>query len=358
MPDKVLFVDRDGTLIAEPDDQQVDAIDKLRLLPGVVPALLSLVNSGYRLVMVSNQDGLGTASFPTEDFEGPQQFLLGLLSSQGINFDHVFICPHLPSDQCACRKPRTGLVTRFLAETDLDLERSAVVGDRETDAQFAENIGVRSFTVQEDGDYDRSWAFVSNAILTAQRTGSVVRTTRETDVRVRANLDDKGPSQIDTGIGFFDHMLEQIAKHGDFRLRVECKGDLQVDEHHTVEDVALCFGEALRKALGDKRGIGRYGFVVPMDESEARVSIDLSGRAFCVFQADIGRERVGGLPTELVPHFFHSFADTLGAAVHIEIMGDNAHHMVEASFKALGRALRQALRTDGSALPSTKGVLA
>ena len=358
MSTKVLFIDRDGTLIAEPEDQQVDSLDKLRLLPGVIRALLTLADHGYRFVMVSNQDGLGTDSFPTEDFEGPQQFLLRLLSSQGIEFDDVLVCPHVPSDQCACRKPRTGLVTRYLAETDLDLERSAVVGDRETDTQFAERIGVRGHTVQEDGGYERSWAGICDAIMSAPRAASVTRTTRETAIAVRVELDAEGPSRVDTGIGFFDHMLEQVAKHGGFRLTVTCNGDLQVDEHHTVEDVALCVGEAVRRALGDKRGIGRYGFVVPMDESEARASVDLSGRPFCVYRAEIARERVGGLPTELVQHFFHSFADALGAAIHLEVMGDNAHHMVEASFKALGRALRPALRSDGSALPTTKGMLA
>lgn len=355
---KVLFVDRDGTLIVEPDDEQVDSIDKLELVPGVIPALLALTSHGYRLVMVTNQDGLGTESFPRADFDGPQRRLLSLLASQGVEFDAVFVCPHLSDDRCDCRKPRAGLLTRYLAETAIDTERSAVIGDRESDMAFAANLGLRGYLLRADGEFDSRWEGICQAILTAPRAASVVRKTRETNIELRVELDSGGPTTVDTGIGFFDHMLEQIAKHGGFRLQLICAGDLEVDAHHTVEDVALCLGEALRGALGDKLGIGRYGFLLPMDESEARVSIDLSGRPFCVFEGDIPGDRVGGMPTEMVGHFFRSFADALRAAIHVDVRGENAHHMVEASFKSVGRALRQAIRREGSELPSTKGLLA
>jgi imidazoleglycerol-phosphate dehydratase/histidinol-phosphatase len=357
--EKVLFVDRDGTLVEEPDDCQVDALAKIRLVSGVIPALLALRKSGYRFVMVTNQDGLGTDSFPEADFDICQQHILALFASQGIRFDPVLVCPHFASAGCDCRKPATGLLARFLATTSLDLARSAVIGDRETDMQLAANLGLRGFLVNaKDGeDTSLTWDEVRAALLTGRRTASVARATRETTIAVRVNLDEPGPIKIATGIGFYDHMLEQVAKHGGFSLELECRGDLLVDEHHTVEDTALCLGSALRQALGDKLGIGRYGFLLPMDESEARVALDLSGRATFVFNGKFTREQVGGLPTELVRHFFLSLADSMGAALHIEVRGDNAHHMVEACFKCVGRALRQAIRLEDQELPSTKGVL-
>ncbi|MFQ5983077.1 MAG: bifunctional histidinol-phosphatase/imidazoleglycerol-phosphate dehydratase HisB, partial [Woeseiaceae bacterium] len=302
MPDKVLFIDRDGTLIEEPPDNQVDSLEKVRLVRGVIPALIELADIGYRFVIVTNQDGLGTASFPEEDFRVCQDFVVALFESQGIDFDQVFICPHLAEDACDCRKPRTGLLTRFLAETDLDTERSAVVGDRDTDMQMAEKLGLRGFLISPD----RDWAAICSALNGTSRQASVERNTRETAIRAVVDLDAENPISIDTGIGFYDHMLEQIAKHGGFSLTLKCSGDLAVDEHHTVEDTAICLGTALRKALGDKRGIGRYGFLLPMDESESKVSLDLSGRPYFVFEGEFPREQVGGLPTELVKHFFHS----------------------------------------------------
>jgi imidazoleglycerol-phosphate dehydratase/histidinol-phosphatase len=353
----MLFVDRDGTLVEEPPDNQVDALEKIRLLPGVIPSLLRLTAAGFRLVMVSNQDGLGTTSFPHADFERCQRHILSLFATQGIHFDEILICPHRDSDSCACRKPRTGLLTRLLAATDLDLQRSAVVGDRETDLELARNIGVAGYLVQADGAHERSWAGIADALLGGNRSAAVERTTKETRIRVAVNLDSAQAARIDTGIGFYDHMLEQIARHGGFSLEVSCSGDLHVDEHHTVEDTAICLGQALREALGDKRGIGRYGFQLPMDETEARVSLDLSGRAYLVFNGEFPRESVGGLATELVPHFFRSLSDALAAALHIEVRGENAHHMVEACFKATGRALRQAIKVEGTVLPSTKGTL-
>ena len=357
MPTKVLFIDRDGTLIEEPADNQVDALEKVRLVEGVIPALLQLQDVGYRLVMVSNQDGLGTASFPEDAFRRCHDHVLALFGSQGIEFDEIFICPHLPDDGCDCRKPRAGLLTRYLAETSIDPGGSAVIGDRSTDLELAERIGVQGFLVDPSAGYESSWAGIVEALCFADRRAVVERNTSETRIRVTVNLDSPGPILIDTGIGFFDHMLEQIAKHGGFALSIDCDGDLEVDEHHTVEDTSLSLGAALRQALGNKHGIGRYGFLLPMDESQARVALDLSGRGRFVFRGKFPRDRVGELSTEMVEHFFLSLSDALGAALHIEISGDNTHHMVEACFKGVGRALRQALRRDGTDMPSTKGTL-
>ncbi|MCH7637449.1 MAG: bifunctional histidinol-phosphatase/imidazoleglycerol-phosphate dehydratase HisB [Proteobacteria bacterium] len=352
MSEKVLFIDRDGTLIEEPADNQLDRLDKVKLVTGVIPALLRLAGHGYRFVMVSNQDGLGTESFPKNDFDVCHNHVLSLFESQGIVFDEVFICPHAPDAGCTCRKPATGLLTAYLMRTNLDVAASAVIGDRESDRQFAENIGTRGLQISNGV----SWSAIADALCVSSRQSQVERKTRETSIRAVVNLDADNPITIHSGIGFYDHMLEQIAKHGGFSLLLECDGDLDVDEHHTVEDTAICIGDALRKALGDKRGIGRYGFLLPMDESEAKVSLDLSGRAFFVFDGEFNRDKVGGLPTELVPHFFHSLADSLGAALHISVTGDNAHHMVEACFKSVGRALRQAIRREGDGIPSTKGI--
>jgi imidazoleglycerol-phosphate dehydratase/histidinol-phosphatase len=353
---KVLFIDRDGTLIEEPADNQVDALHKVRLVPGVISAVQRLRDLGYRFVMISNQDGLGTTSFPQADFEVCQEHTLAIFASQGINFDEVLICPHRENDGCDCRKPRTGLLTRFLANTDLDMASCAVIGDRNTDMQLAEALGIRGFQIN-NGEPPLSWEDVCIALVPGARTGEFARRTNETSISASVNLDTSTAVMVNTGIGFYDHMLEQIAKHGGFSLSVRCDGDLNVDEHHTVEDTALCLGNALRIALGDKRGIARFGFQLPMDESEASVSLDLSGRPFSKFSGDFPRDHVGQMPTELVPHFFQSLADSLGAALHVSVTGSNSHHMVEACFKALGRALRQAIRIESDELPSTKGVL-
>lgn len=357
MDAKVLFIDRDGTINEEPDDHQVDSLDKVRLVAGVIPALLSLKHAGYRFVMVSNQDGLGTDAFPRSDFTRCHEHILSLLQSQGIVFDEIFVCPHTDADGCDCRKPRTGLLTRFLAKTALDLRSSAVIGDRDTDMQLARNIGVRGFLLVPGGAYENSWDGIRAVLMQRHRAAQLERTTRETRISVAVNLDESAPIDINTGIGFYDHMLEQIAKHGGFSLRLHCGGDLDVDEHHTIEDTAICLGQAVRQALGDKRGIARYGFLLPMDESEARVALDLSGRAAFRFKGKFTRNNVGTMPTELVPHFFQSFAESLGAALHIRVKGDNNHHMIEACFKAVGRTLRQAIRLEDDELPSTKGVL-
>jgi len=354
---KVLFIDRDGTLIEEPEDCQVDSVEKVRLVRGVIPALLELARHGYRFVMVSNQDGLGTASHPQEAFAAAHDHTLQLFTSQGVTFDEIFICPHMPSDNCECRKPRTGLLTRYLAATDIDLSLSAVIGDRATDMELAERIGVQGLLVNVDHAAAMRWSQIVELLCHSDRVASVERMTNETKISVTVNLDSAETIQINTGIGFYDHMLEQIAKHGGFGLVASCEGDLNVDEHHTVEDTAICLGNALRKALGNKLGIGRYGFLLPMDESEAKVALDLSGRAAFQFAAKFPRDKVGELSTEMIEHFFRSLSESLGAALHLEVSGENTHHMVEACFKSVGRSLRQAISKTGTDLPSTKGTL-
>ena len=357
MSKKVLFVDRDGTLIVEPADFQVDTVEKVRLVDNVIPALLDLAKHGFRFVMVSNQDGLGTASLPQQDFDAPHALVMSLFESQGVVFDEVFICPHLPEDQCECRKPRTGLLTKYLASNHIDLGASAVIGDRETDIELADRIGVQGILVNCDDEDALTWPQIVERLCYSDRVATFERNTNETRISVSVNLDTSSQTSIATGIGFYDHMLEQISKHGGFSLDLQCDGDLNVDEHHTVEDTAICLGTALREALGNKYGIGRYGFLLPMDESEAQVALDLSGRAAFEFNGVFPRDKVGGLSTEMVEHFFRSFAASLGAALHIDISGENTHHMVEACFKSVGRALRQAIRRDGTDLPSTKGTL-
>jgi imidazoleglycerol-phosphate dehydratase / histidinol-phosphatase len=354
---RVLFLDRDGTLNEEPPDEQVDSLEKIKLLPGVIPALLDLKRAGFTFVMVTNQDGLGTQFLPAEKFEQAHQFILRLFASQGITFDAVFVCPHFKREECACRKPRTGMVEEFLHANSIDKAHSFMVGDRDTDLEFAANLGIEGIRVRADGTEAESWRAIAQRILGAARRARVRRTTKETDVVVEVDLSREGPSTMDTGIGFFDHMLEQIARHGGFSLNVSCKGDLQIDEHHTVEDCALALGSALREALGDKRGIARYGFLLAMDEAEAQVALDISGRPYFVWGGGFTRERIGDLPTELVPHFFRSFAEALGAALHVAVRGENTHHMIEACFKGVGRSLRQAIRLEGNELPSTKGML-
>jgi imidazoleglycerol-phosphate dehydratase/histidinol-phosphatase len=324
-------------------------------MPGVFAALSELQRKGFRLVMVTNQDGLGTPSFPRNTFEPAQRFVIDAFASQGIVFDEIFVCPHFPQDGCDCRKPKTGLVRDYLRDAAVDLTTSVMIGDRETDLEFARNLGIRGLRVRRDAVDEDTWPTIARTL--SIRTAHVERKTKETSIVVRVNLDATAPIRIATGIGFFDHMLEQLAKHGGFALELTCQGDLQIDEHHTVEDCALALGEALRRALGSKIGIARYGFLLAMDEAEAKVAIDLSGRAFPQFDGHFNREQVGGLPTELVPHFFRSLAESLGAALHVSVTGDNSHHMIEACFKGVGRALRQAFRRESDELPSTKGTL-
>lgn len=354
---RVLFIDRDGALIVEPPDQQIDSIAKLRLADGVIPALLKLRDAGYVFVMVSNQDGLGTTSFPEAAFREPHEFLRRLFNSQGVYFAAEFFCPHFEHDDCNCRKPRTGLLEDYLRTVTLDREHSYVIGDRDSDLELARNLGVQSIRAAAGGGPGEAWPDIAQRLTAKERIARIARRTKETNISVAVNLDRESPVQVATGLGFFDHMLEQIAKHGGFSLQLSCVGDLHVDEHHTVEDCALALGEALRTALGDKRGIHRYGFLLPMDEALAHAAIDLSGRPYCVFEGRFNRERVGQLPTELVPHFFRSLAESLGAAVNLKVSGENAHHQIEACFKAIGRTLRQAIRVVDAELPSTKGAL-
>ncbi|QDP72001.1 bifunctional histidinol-phosphatase/imidazoleglycerol-phosphate dehydratase HisB [Legionella israelensis] len=352
--EKILFIDRDGTLVEEPSDFQVDALDKIRLCAHVIPSLLSLKKAGYRLIMVSNQDGLGTHLFPQLAFQQAHDFILNLFSSQGIEFSEVFICPHQQVDNCHCRKPETGLLDGFLRSTQIDYDNSWVIGDRETDKRLAENLGVAFLPVRNN----HGWLKVAETILNRKRRACLRRKTQETDIQLSLTLDSQCRNEIKTPIGFFSHMLEQIAKHAGFCLCIEASGDLDVDEHHLIEDTAIVLGEALKQALGDKLGIARYGFTLPMDESLASVAIDLSGRSHCIFEGQFTRECVGGMAVEMVPHFFNSLAHSLGASLHITVRGENHHHMIEACFKALGRALRQAIQqVEETVIPSTKGVL-
>jgi imidazoleglycerol-phosphate dehydratase / histidinol-phosphatase len=354
---RIVFLDRDGTLNEEVADEQIDSLAKIRLMPGVIPALLQLQRAGFSFVVVTNQDGLGTARFPRENFDLAQRFILDLFSSQGIEFEAVFLCPHFKHEDCECRKPKLGMIEEFLQANEIDKAHSYMIGDRPTDLEFAANLGVTGLKITLQGDAAETWPHIAARILGGSRRARAHRKTKETEVRVDIDLSSEGPSVIATGLGFFDHMLEQIAKHAGFALRLECTGDLDIDEHHTVEDCALTLGAALREALGDKRGIARYGFLLAMDEAEAQVALDLSGRPYFVWEGKFNRERVGELPTELVPHFFRSLAESLGAALHISVRGDNTHHMIESCFKGVGRSLRQAIRLEGTEIPSSKGTL-
>ncbi len=357
-PVPIVFVDRDGTLICEPDDFQIDRLDKLRLVEGVIPALLRLRDAGYQFVIVSNQDGLGTPAYPQADFDGPQAMMLQLFESQGITFREVLVDRSLPADNSPDRKPGIGMVTHLLRDRGIDWKRSVMVGDRDTDMAFADNLDVRGFKLRSPQFGEGlDWSEIAHTLVDWPRTASISRTTRETTIRIDVDLDRSADPQVQTGLGFFDHMLEQLGKHGGFALSVRTQGDLHVDEHHVIEDTALALGQALREALGDKRGIGRYGFTLPMDEALAEAALDFSGRPYLVFDGQFRRERIGDMPTELVPHFFRSLCETAGLNLHLAVHGDNDHHKVEACFKVVARALRQAIRRQGVDLPSTKGTL-
>jgi imidazoleglycerol-phosphate dehydratase / histidinol-phosphatase len=347
----ILFVDRDGTLIREPADFQIDAYDKLAFVDGVIPAMLRLRDAGYAFVMVTNQDGLGTEAFPQTDFDGPHALMMQIFESQGLRFRDTLIDRSFPHENAPTRKP-------LLRDRSIDWARSAMVGDRETDIEFAANLGIRGFKLKSPQFGDGvDWAQIAHVLVDVPRTAKVVRATKETKIEVEVDLDREADPEVKTGLGFYDHMLEQLGKHGGFALRLHCDGDLHIDEHHTVEDCALALGQALRQALGDKRGIGRYGFTLPMDEAQASAALDWSGRPYFVFDGEFKREKVGDLATELVPHAFRSLCETAGLNLHLSVRGDNDHHKIEACFKAVARALRQSMRRDGDALPSTKGTL-
>ncbi|MGH8240350.1 MAG: bifunctional histidinol-phosphatase/imidazoleglycerol-phosphate dehydratase HisB [Steroidobacteraceae bacterium] len=354
----ILFVDRDGTLIEEPADFQIDAYEKIRFVRDVIPAMLKLRDAGYQFVIVSNQDGLGSEGFPQAAFDGPNDLMLQIFASQGIVFRDVLIDGSWPHDNAPTRKPGIGMMLPYLQDRSIDWARSGMVGDRPTDIQFAQNMNIRGFqlrTEQFGGEWD--WNGIAHELADAPRRAIVQRNTKETRIRVEVDLDRVAEPQTHTGLPFFDHMLEQIGKHGGFALSVQAEGDLHIDEHHTIEDTGLALGQALREALGDKRGIGRYGFTLPMDETLASAALDFSGRPYFVFDGEFKRERVGDMPTELVPHFFRSLCDAAGLNLNLSVRGDNDHHKVEACFKALARALRQALPRQGTALPSTEGAL-
>jgi imidazoleglycerol-phosphate dehydratase/histidinol-phosphatase len=346
---RVLFIDRAGGLTLPPGDAAHGSWD-LRLLPGVIPALRRARAAGYEIVVLNDREASGAAAWSA----AADEFLASLFDSQGVPFT-TLSCPHEPGDDCACHKPGLGLVRDYVNAAALDRQRSAVVGASDADLEFARNLGVAGLKLGAPGT--ENWEAIVHQVLDRPRSASVRRRTRETDIRVTVDLDTEAEPRATTGLGFFDHMLEQLGKHGGFKLEVACSGDLHIDEHHTIEDVALALGQALREALGDKRGIQRYGFLLPMDEADAEVSIDLGGRPYAVFEGRFPREQVGGLPTELVPHFFRSLAETLGAAIHVRVRGENTHHMIEVTFKAVARALRQAIKREGDVLPSTKGQL-
>lgn len=350
-----LFIDRDGTILQEPADEQIDSFEKFHFVPGAISALRFLrQHTDYRFVMVSNQDGLGTESYPEEDFWPTQNLMLEILAGEGVTFDDILIDRSFPEDNLPTRKPGTAMLTAY-TDGSCDLAHSFVIGDRESDALLAQNLGAQALILCEDMDWEKVVEFV----YAGERKASVRRTTRETDIAITLNLDGTGKSQISTGLGFFDHMLEQIAKHGGIDLEIQVKGDLHVDEHHTIEDTALALGEALLKALGDKRGIERYGYTLPMDDCLCSVALDFGGRPWLVWDAEFKRERIGEMPTEMFLHFFKSLSDAARMNLNIKANGQNEHHKIEGIFKALARSIRMAVRRDihHMQLPSSKGVL-
>ncbi|MDR1738566.1 MAG: bifunctional histidinol-phosphatase/imidazoleglycerol-phosphate dehydratase HisB [Candidatus Symbiothrix sp.] len=353
---KALFIDRDGTLIIEPPlTFQIDTLEQLELLPGVVRNLYLLrQKTDFEFVMVSNQDGLGTASYPQAHFDTVQDKLLQLLRNEGIVFDNILIDKSLPEDNLPTRKPGVAMLHDYM-NGDYDLAASWVIGDRPTDAQLAANLGCRSLLI----DSNMTWDKIAETILLPERRASVVRKTKETDIAIKLNLDGAGKADVATGLGFFDHLLEQIAKHSGADLSVHVKGDLYVDEHHTIEDTGIAIGEALWQALGDKRGIERYGFCLPMDDCLCAATLDFGGRPWLVWHAEFHREKVGEMPTEMFMHFFKSLTDAAKMNLNIRAEGQNEHHKIEGIFKAFARAIRMAIRREiwNDELPTTKGVL-
>ncbi|HML64083.1 MULTISPECIES: bifunctional histidinol-phosphatase/imidazoleglycerol-phosphate dehydratase HisB [Dysgonomonas] len=371
MKKKALFIDRDGTLVIEPPiDYQLDSLDKLEFYPKVFRNLYFIrKNLDFEFVMVTNQDGLGTPSFPEDTFWPAHNKMLKTLEGEGIVFDDILIDKSFPEDNAPTRKPRTGMLSKYMTG-DYDLEHSFVIGDRQTDVELAKNLGCKAIFMQDEfvlpdelNDIcvlqTTDWDVISEFLFAGERKAEVKRTTKETDIYVALNLDGKGYCQISTGLGFFDHMLEQIGKHSGMDLTIQVKGDLHVDEHHTIEDTAIALGEAIYKALGDKRGIERYGYSLPMDDCLCSVALDFGGRAWLVWDAEFHREKVGDMPAEMFLHFFKSLSDSAKMNLNIKAEGANEHHKIEGIFKALARALKMAKKRDifNYELPSTKGVI-
>ena len=353
---RILFIDRDGTILREPEDEQVDSFDKFQFVPGVIGALSFLVrHTDYQLVLVSNQDGLGTDSYPESDFWPTHNMMLDILRGEGVEFVAQHIDRSFPHENLPTRKPGIAMLTSYIEDADVDMSNSWVIGDRQTDAQLAENLGCRSLMIGEEMGWDR----IAEILFAGDRTAVVDRKTHETDIHVAIGLDGNGHSNISTGLGFFDHMLEQISRHGNIDVEIVCKGDLHVDEHHTIEDTALALGECLAKALGNKRGIERYGYSLPMDDCLCQVSLDFGGRPWLLWDAEFKREKVGEMPTEMFLHFFKSLSDAARMNLNIKAEGTNEHHKIEGIFKAFARAVKMAVKRDVEHfnLPSSKGML-
>ena len=359
---KVLFIDRDGTIIKEPEDEQLDALDKLEFLPYAISSLKKLQDFGFELIMVTNQDGRGTPSFPEEDFIITHTKMLTILKNEGVEFEKVFIDNSFEEDKSFNRKPQIGMLVDYLKENQIDFNNSYVIGDRATDVELANNMGCKSIFIgktNKEADFtSASWLEIT-AYLTQQkdRCLNLERNTTETQITLELNLDGKGKYDINTGLKFYDHMLEQFAKHSGIDLKLIAKGDLEIDEHHTIEDTAIALGTAFEKCLGDKKGIERYGFLLPMDDALVQCAIDFSGRPTLVFEGKFERESVGDFPTEMLTHWLKSFSDSAGLNVNIKVEGDNTHHKVEAIFKALAKSIKQAIKITHDSVPSTKGVL-
>lgn len=352
---KVLFIDRDGTLAKEPFDEQLDAFEKLEFLPGVFKSLSLLKErTDFEFVMVTNQDGLGTESFPEDTFWPVHNFILNTLKGEGIEFDDILIDRTFEADNAPTRKPGTAMLTAYL-NGEYDLSNSYVIGDRNSDVQLAKNLGCKYYQISDT----MTWMRIADEIVAGERKAEIHRATKETDVFVKLNLNGEGKCDISTGLGFFDHMLEQIGRHANIDLTVHTKGDLEVDEHHTIEDTGIVLGECLRKALGDKRGIQRYGFCLPMDDCLCQVALDFGGRPWLVWDAEFKREKIGEMPTEMFYHFFKSVSDNAAMNLNIKAEGTNEHHKIEGIFKAFAKSLKMAIKRDvyNMQLPSSKGTL-